>query len=1849
LHGYIEVAGNRAQVIIANPAGLSINGSGFINASRATLTTATPTMQGGNLDAYRVHGGSINIHGQGLDARSTDVTDLMARAIRIDGNVWANDVKISTGINHISADHQAITANGNASGPEPRYAIDVAQLGGMYAGHIYLVGTERQLSMHNAGTIAATDIIVTADGRIDNHGNISASDQLNITADDLHNQTGQLQAGGELSLRLGAGQLDNSSGLIRSSGSATVSAGEILNANTQSDALGIQAQVIALNARNLHNQSGAIRANADLMINSAGQINNRNGLLSAGQTLALIDTPVSGAAKTLAISNTDGSLIAGTQLNIDSAALGGDGKVLSLGDLRLKFDADYIHSGVTQADGNASIETSGQLNNSGQLFAGQSLHTSAAAITNQSDGKIIANHNQLQAEHISNYGLIDGSYTILRGTTIDNLSGARLYGDHLAIAANTLNNSGSSDDSSAPVIAARERLDLGVATINNSEHALIYSAADLYTGATLDANQHASGLGDTIHNSSATIAADGNATLSHQRLNNLNAHLETTTQYSSGERIIGFRLDGSPDLLDGNTVRLLNQSNGDVLAPSDWRRMGDDANYRLVLPSSTYPFARYGAAFYQTPYTPSGSSNTSGDREPTIYPEVHAYLPTAPIWHIMGVPPPVSASLIGPAPTPPGREQCNGDNCYYLPGTAAETAAWQAAYADWEQAHAQQQASYQALNSAVAAFNNNLDSRMHSAWSIYDGTEQIARTQVLKSDPGMINIGGHLHLNGDTLNNVNSQIIVGGDLSGAQLNNTGLHGTQTVTSIGQASYTYTKSHVFQADDRRYENRDYQSQTLQTSFPLDITPTDGRGAQQDKTRQSTPSKAADGDGKLVRTNNPALSLPDSALYRPGNERYLIATDPQFTSYRNWLSSDAMLSQLQRDPATVMKRLGDGYYEQQLVQQQIQKAIGQRYLGDYTSNEAQYQTLMATGVELAQRFDYELGIALTAEQMAQLTADIVWLVKQTVTLADGSQQDVLVPQVYLRINRSQVTGAGTLIAADNIQFKTAGDILNNGTIAAKRDTQLIANNIVNLGGRISGQDTQLQAQNDIHNLGGILDGVNSITAVAGRDIVHRSTTLESVNDTTSGSNIDSAALVIATGTGGGVAQVAGRDLHIDAAQLSGDSIALVAGRDLSLSTVHETRHEQINWDGAPTDVTGLLSASGKNAAEVHHDNAIGSTITGQHIQLLAGRDLNSRTATVNAAQDLSASAGRDLSITTDTSSASARDQHSHSQAEDWFADKRTISDDASSRIQHQGSSFSGDIVQLGAGGQLSILGSDVVASQNLSLAAQGDITIAAAIDSGSSRHVRSETTEGLFGSGAGVTIGTKEQVHNEDQHYTQAVTATVGSTDGNVNIIAGNDYTQGGSKVLAPNGDIRIAAKQVMIAAAQNTNTSTTEDNYKQSGITVAVTGALVSALQTTGQMEEAAGKTKDPRMQVLAAATAGMAVADAANSIADAAGGKGGSGIGLAITVGGSENASKTEQRSTRQQGSHVIAGGNVSISASGDQQRSDLTIQASDIIAGNKLSLAADHNLNLLGGENTDEQHSTRSSSAYGVGLAVEFGQNGAAFGVTANAAGSRGNSDGRDVAQVMSRLQGGQQVELTSGHDTTIKGALVSGKQVTVNVGHDLQIQSQQDTSSYASKDQNFSANVTAGVGFSGSASVGQSKVNADFASVAQQSGIGAGDSGFQLNVKGNTALQGGKIASTGQAIADGKNSLNSSTLITSSIDNHSQYQAESFSVGTSGAGLGNSADSEHSRTNASISDASITLNDQAQQDKTGLTAEQAIANLDQTARTGQDSSNSLLKNWNGEELRQDVQAQTQITQAFGQQVAKATRILMI
>ncbi|EIJ46875.1 putative surface adhesin [Herbaspirillum sp. GW103] len=230
------------------------------------------------------------------------------------------------------------------------------------------------------------------------------------------------------------------------------------------------------------------------------------------------------------------------------------------------------------------------------------------------------------------------------------------------------------------------------------------------------------------------------------------------------------------------------------------------------------------------------------------------------------------------------------------------------------------------------------------------------------------------------------------------------------------------------------------------------------------------------------------------------------------------------------------------------------------------------------------------------------------------------------------------------------------------------------------------------------------------------------------------------------------------------------------------------------------------------------------------------------------------------------------------------------------------------------------------------------------------------------------------------------------------MAGNRYAQVGSDVLAPKGDVDIAAKSVEIRAAEQASKSTTEDKYKQSGLTVAVTSPVISAIQTVGQMAEAASKTKDGRMQALAVANMGFAAKNAgdaikagqgstidgkANQIAtgptdpttgktpsrDATDAEKAGGINLALSVGSSSSESRSEQTSNTVRGSTVTAGGSVNISSQGGGADSNIVIQGSDIKAGVNATLKAANEVRLLAAQNTSEQHSSNQSSSGSVGV----------------------------------------------------------------------------------------------------------------------------------------------------------------------------------------------------------------------------------------------------------------------------------------
>jgi len=482
----------------------------------------------------------------------------------------------------------------------------------------------------------------------------------------------------------------------------------------------------------------------------------------------------------------------------------------------------------------------------------------------------------------------------------------------------------------------------------------------------------------------------------------------------------------------------------------------------------------------------------------------------------------------------------------------------------------------------------------------------------------------------------------------------------------------------------------------------------------------------------------------------------------------------------------------------------------------------------------------------------------------------------------------------------------------------------------------------------------------------------------------------------------------------------------------------------------------------------------------------------------------------------------------------------------------------------------------------------------------------------------------------------------------------------------------------------------------------ITSPVLSAIQTVQQMKKAAEKTTDGRMQALAGVTGGLAASNAYDAVkagqgqtiytkdaqgniidqkdgqivtgdnpdgtlksrdANAADKVGG--INLSISLGASKNESHAQSSASTARGSTVAAGGNVNLTATGGGVASNIVVQGSDIKAGVNATLKADNEVRLEAAQSTTEQHSTNKGMSGAIGVSV--GTSGLLF--TASASGSRGHGDGSDVTQVNTHVGAGNKLTIVSGTDTTIKGAVVSGKQVVMDVGTsgrgNLNIESLQDTSTYKSNQQSLGGSISVGMGqMSGSINYSKSSTNSNYASVMEQSGVKAGDGGFQINVRGNTDLKGAVIASSDKAVADNKNSLSTQTLTQSDIKNSAEYDAQSVGIGigystgksnpvgrdqqgntqtggtrvpgadlpTTGKDGGFSATppvvmgargSSSSVTRSGISGGIILItDDKKQQELTGKTAEQTVASVNRDVSSDKDGSNSLKPIFDKEEI---------------------------
>ncbi|EFA7563788.1 Contact-dependent inhibitor A, partial [Escherichia coli] len=295
----------------------------------------------------------------------------------------------------------------------------------------------------------------------------------------------------------------------------------------------------------------------------------------------------------------------------------------------------------------------------------------------------------------------------------------------------------------------------------------------------------------------------------------------------------------------------------------------------------------------------------------------------------------------------------------------------------------------------------------------------------------------------------------------------------------------------------------------------------------------------------------------------------------------------------------------------------------------------------------------------------------------------------------------------------------------------------------------------------------------------------------------------------------------------------------------------------------------------------------------------------------------------------------------------------------------------------------------------------------------------------------------------------------------------------------------------------------------------------------------------------------------------------------------------------------------------------------SQLKAGGNTSLDAANDILLSGAANTQKTTGRNSSSGGGVGVSIGAGGNGAGISVFAGVNAAKGSEKGNGTERTETTIDSGKTVTINSGRDTVLNGAQVNGNRIIADVGHDLLISSQQDTSKYDSKQTSVAAGGSFTFGSmtgSGYIAASRDKMKSRFDSVAEQTGMFAGDGGFDITVGRHTQLDGAVIAST--ATPD-KNHLDTGTLGFSDLHNEADYKVSHSGISLSGGGsfgdkfqgnmpggmisAGGHSGHAEGTTQAAVAEGTITIRDRDNQ-------KQNLANLSRDPAHANDSISPIF-----------------------------------
>ena len=1055
----------------------------------------------------------------------------------------------------------------------------------------------------------------------------------------------------------------------------------------------------------------------------------------------------------------------------------------------------------------------------------------------------------------------------------------------------------------------------------------------------------------------------------------------------------------------------------------------------------------------------------------------------------------------------------------------------------------------------------------HFTTYIYD--RSVYEDRIDTTDPAHIAAGGSLSLEAGRAVNDRSVMTAGKTftLHGADIENRDEKGHKTVKEEGTATSYWTKrvhhgAHIHKRTETRTTRTDY--------MPADAVTDTIVIAAVDKAHTNPVYEGTKAEAYLSPSKRKPLHISDSSLYHVTSDptaRYLVETDPAYADRKTFLSSDYFFRRMQYDPEKLEKRLGDGYYESQLVRDRLMQLKGR------PAGESEYKALMDAAVRWAQENkDVRIGMALTEDQKAALKEDIVWMVESSVLLPDGNIVKALVPEVYLAHGKNGTLTGSALISAENIDIHATNDILSRGTVIAGDTMRLSASDINNEGGTIKGSTILEEALRDIRNTG-TMEAENKLSLKAGQDIDLASTLHEERNQQGYTETIASSGKAAVTGNQGTLSIEAGRDITAEAAEISSaGNIAMKAGRDITMETAAVKKDTAVTWDGN----------------NYRHDSAardIGSSVTAKgSLTMQSERDISIKAADIRSEGMTAVKAGRNLTVENGKEITDLEEHHRHKERS-LLSSTTTTTHDEVHAVQAQKSIIEGNTVSLQGGKDISLTGSAAASTKETALSAGRNISIHAAEETNKEIHKKQVKKSGLIGGGLGFTIGSEKKKDSYDTEETMQVGSTVGSVKGSVTIHAQNNITVRASDIIAGK-DTLITGRNVDIESKDNTYRGKEEHEYKKSGLTVSLGGTAVNAARDIAAPVRRAGEVGDGRLKALYALQAGMNARDIQkNQKTDKAINKNNA-VGINISLGSTGWKDHAETITEETKGSRITAGRTAAVIAKEDMTVKGSTVNAQDI------HLTAGNNIHILSSENkstTIEDYKAKSGS---IGASISKG----GYGIGASYGKGKGQTEETTLTHTPSDITAKDTVSLSSGNDTLIRGGTVKGNKVTANAGR-MSIESEQDKKNYkeTSKTSGLSISYTPGSAVTVSGGKGKTNTDSTYESVTKQAGIYAGKEGYDIQVKNNTHLKGGIIDSKAPAE---KNKLTTGTLTWENIDNKAEYKTSGKGISYStGAGIPLNAlgllsnmdptvkDKEGTTTKSAVAKGTITITDKENQ----------------------------------------------------------------